>query len=85
MEVRINVEGGIFWKKIVHKCNMEWRVEKILEINKHGGWKCAWRVEFFFKINKHDSMFIREMRVLPLLPLVFNVLKKIITPLKSDL
>ena len=21
VEVRINVEGGIFWKKLVHKCN----------------------------------------------------------------
>ena len=51
MEVGINVEGGIFWKKLVYKCN------------KRGGWKCAWRVEFFFKINKRDSMFIREMRV----------------------
>ena len=39
-------------------------MEKIKEINKRGGWKCAWRVEFFFKINKRDSTFIREMRVL---------------------
>ena len=29
MEVGINVQGGIFWKKLVHKCNksgVEWRV-----------------------------------------------------------
>ena len=35
----INVEVGI---------NVE--VEKILEINRRGEWKCAWRVEFFFQI-----------------------------------
>jgi hypothetical protein len=23
MEVGINVEGGIFWKKLVHKCNKQ--------------------------------------------------------------
>ena len=29
MEVRINVEGGIFWKKLEHNPkNEEWRVEK---------------------------------------------------------
>ena len=30
VKVGINVEGGIFWKKLVHKCNKRgWRVEKI--------------------------------------------------------
>ena len=52
----LNVEGGIFWKKIVHN------------YNKRGGWKKSKKsinVEggFFFKINKRDSTFFREMRV----------------------
>ena len=55
------MEGGILWKKLVHKSNKR-GVEggKIYEINKRVGWifdLC--RVEFF-KIGK----FIREMRVL---------------------
>jgi hypothetical protein len=29
MEAGINVEGGSFWKKLVHKSkNVEWRVDK---------------------------------------------------------
>ena len=53
MEVGIKVEGGIFWKKLVHNSNKR-GVEggKIQEINKHGGWIFVlWRVEFF-KIGK---------------------------------
>ena len=39
VEVGIKVEGGIFWKKPVHKCNKR-GVEggKIYEINPRGGW-----------------------------------------------
>ena len=57
------MEGGIFWKKnqYITAINEEWRVEKIQEINKRGGWKCAWRVDFFFKINKRASRFIRDI------------------------
>ena len=58
------MEGGIFWKKLVHKSNKR-GVEggKIYEINKRVGWifdLC--RVEFF-KIGKRNDTFIREMRV----------------------
>ena len=65
MQVGINVEGGIFWKKLVHKSNKS-GVEggKIKEINKRvGGIFDLCRVEFF-KISKCDVTFIREMRVL---------------------
>ena len=51
--VGINVEGGIFWKKLVHNSNKR-GVEggKIQEFNKRGGWIFVlWRVEFF-KIGK---------------------------------
>ena len=35
VEVGINVEGGIFGKKLVHKCNKcAWRVEFFFKINK---------------------------------------------------
>ena len=31
-------KGGIFWEKLVHSCSKEeWRVEKIIEINKREG------------------------------------------------
>ena len=46
------MEGGIFLGKTstyITAINEEWRVEKIKEINKRGGWKCAWRVDFFSK------------------------------------
>ena len=50
VEVGINVEGGIFWKKLVHNSNKR-GVEggKILEFNKRGGWIIVLRrVEFVF-------------------------------------
>ena len=51
-------------KKLVHKAiNEEWRLEKIKETNKNGGWKCVRRVIVFFKIIKHYFKFNREMRV----------------------
>ena len=38
MEVGINVEGGIFWEKLVHKCNKRGvEGEKNLRINKREG------------------------------------------------
>ena len=49
MEVGINLEGGIFRKKLVHNSNKR-GVEggKIQEINKRGGWIFVlWRVKFF--------------------------------------
>jgi hypothetical protein len=64
VEVGINVEGGIFWKKLVHNCNKR-RVEGGKKSNKSinaegenvsGGW-------IFSKISKCDFPFIREMRV----------------------
>ena len=64
MEVGINVEGGIFWKKLVHKCNKR-GVEggNILEINKRGGGIFfLWRGEFF-KIGKRGLHFIKKMRI----------------------
>ena len=53
MEVGINVEGRIFWKKIVHKSNKR-GVEggKILEIDKRGGWIFVLRRVECFKIGK---------------------------------
>jgi hypothetical protein len=38
VEVGINVEGGIFWKKLVHKCNRRggWKKSK-KSINVEGG------------------------------------------------
>ena len=36
MEVGINVEGGIFWKKLVHKCNKPGGGIFFVE---GGGWK----------------------------------------------
>ena len=50
VEVRIKVEGGIFWKKLIHR-----------SVNMEGGF-FLWRVKFF-KIGKRDFTFIREMRV----------------------
>ena len=50
VEVRIKVEGGIFWKKLIHR-----------SLNMEGGF-FLWRVKFF-KIGKRDFTFIREMRV----------------------
>ena len=43
MEVGINVEGGIFWKKLVHICdNVEWRGDKSMKsINVEGGNVCV--------------------------------------------
>ena len=54
VELGINVEGGIFWKKLVHKSNKR-GVEggKISEINKRGGWIFVFRWVEFFKIGKH--------------------------------
>ena len=49
VEVGINVEGGISWKKELHNSNKR-GVEggKIYKINKHGGWILfLWRLEFF--------------------------------------
>ena len=74
----INVEGGIFQKNLLHKCNKR-EVEggKILEINKRAGWIFVLcRVEFS-KIGKRDVTFIREMRVhrgvlKVFMPLVWN-------------
>ena len=40
MEVGINVEGGIFWKKLVHKCNkrgVEGGKKSKKSINMEGG------------------------------------------------
>ena len=64
MEVGINAEGGIFWKKLVHKSNKEeWRVEKSKNSIKVeggflfcGGWN-------FSKSVSVGPTFIREMRV----------------------
>ena len=55
VEVGINVEGRISWKKLVHKCN-----KRGVGGTVGGGWI------FFFKINKRDFMFISEMRVMVL-------------------
>ena len=44
------MEGGIFWKKLVHKSNKR-GVEggKIQDFNKRGGWIFVlWRVDFCF-------------------------------------
>ena len=53
MEVAINVEGGILWKKLMHNSNKR-GVEggKILEIDKRGGWIFVLRRVEFFKIGK---------------------------------
>ena len=66
MEVEINVEGGFFWKKLLHNSNKrreEWRLEKSKNsINVEGrflfcgGWN-------FSKSVSVGSTFIREMRV----------------------
>ena len=64
MEVGINMEGGIVWKKLVHNCNkrgVEGGKKSKKSINMEGGF-FLWRVEFF-KIGKRDFTFIREMRV----------------------
>ena len=61
MEVGINVEGGIFWKKLEHKCNKR-GVESQKSINVEGG-NVLWRVDFFFKISKCDFTVFREMRI----------------------
>ena len=58
VEVGINVEGGIFWKKLVHKCNKLRGVE--------GGKSLRNQWCFFFKISKGDFTFIREARVIVL-------------------
>ena len=53
VEVGINMEGGVFWKKLVHN-SYKRGVEggKIKKIKKRGGWIFVlWRVEFF-KIGK---------------------------------
>ena len=58
------MEGGIFWKKLVHKCDkrgVEGGKNLKKSINVEGGF-FFWRVEFF-KIGKRDVTFIREMRV----------------------
>ena len=54
MEVGINMEGGIFWKKLVHNSNKR-GVEggKIEESNKRGVWIFVLRRVEFFKIGKH--------------------------------
>ena len=54
VEVGINVEGGIFGKKLVHYSNKR-RVEggKINKFNKRGGWIFLLRRVEFFKIGKH--------------------------------
>ena len=49
VEVGINVEGGIFWKKLMHNSNKR-GVEGGESINVEGGF-FLWRVEFF-KIGK---------------------------------
>ena len=53
MEVGINMEGGIFWEKLVHNSNKR-GVEggKILEISKCGGLIFVLRRVEFFKIDK---------------------------------
>ena len=53
MQVGINVEGGIFWKKLVYKSNKRGVVGgKIKDFNKRGGGIFVlWRVESF-KIGK---------------------------------
>ena len=50
----MNVEGGIFWKKLVHNSNKR-GVEggKINKFNKRGGWIFLLRRVEFFKIGKH--------------------------------
>ena len=61
MEVGINVDGGIFWKNLLYKCNK--RGVEGGKINKRAGWIFVLcRVEFS-KIGKCDVTFIREMRV----------------------
>ena len=65
MEVGINVEGGIFWKKLIHNSNKRGveggkKYKKSINVeggNVRGGWI------FRFKINKRVFTFIREMRV----------------------
>ena len=64
MEVGINVEGGILWKKLMHnssKRGVKGGKKYKESINVEGGF-FLWRVEFF-KIGKRDFTFIREMRV----------------------
>ena len=53
VELGINVEGGIFGKKLVHKSNKR-GVEggKISEIDKRGGWIFVLRRVELFKIGK---------------------------------
>ena len=53
MEVLINVEGGILWKKPMHNSNKR-EVEggKISEIDKRGGWIFVLRRVELFKIGK---------------------------------
>ena len=64
VEVGINVEGGIFWKKLIHNSNkrgVEGGKKSKKSIKVKSGF-FLWRVEFF-KISKRDFTFIREMRV----------------------
>ena len=53
-------------------------MEKIWEINKHGGWKWVWRVIFFSK--SVSVTFIREVRVMTFLQRSFST-KTFNTPL----
>ena len=65
VEVRINVEGGIFWKKLVHNSNKR-GVEGGKNLRNQLTWRAdffVWRLEFF-KIGKPDFTSIREMRVM---------------------
>ena len=50
VEVGINVEGGIFWKKLVHKCNKR-GVEGGKNLKNQQTWRVEMCVEggFFFQ------------------------------------
>ena len=52
VEVGINVEGGIFWKKLVHNSN-----KRVVE-----GGSFLWSAEFF-KTGRRDFTFIREVSI----------------------
>ena len=64
MELGINMEGGILWKKLMHKSDkreVEGGKKSKESINVEGGF-FLWGVECF-KICKREFTFIRETRV----------------------
>ena len=55
------MEGGIFWEKLLHKCNKRGVDGGKNRKNKHGN---VYGGGNFFKIDKRDFTFIRKIRVL---------------------